>query len=737
MAYQGGYATGFQNPTAGATQDLAGTTAGTSTVAGALDVAAGGVAHALAGSTAGVSTTTGALAVAVPLAGTSAGASTVTGTAAVDRPLAGAPAGNSTTTGALTVVTTHALAGATSGASTATGALGVVQSLAGSTGGTSATTGTIGAVLAVAGTIAGQSTATGALGATLGLSGAAAGQSSGSGTLAVAYTLAGAAAGTSTVTGATGSLQALAGTAAGTSTVGGAGGAPVPWSPDQLSGLEVWLKADALALVDGAAVDTWADASGNGADAVKGTFAAPTLETNELGGLPVVRFTAAAGQALRVVHTVDLPYTVLVLGRLTGGTNGRLFGSIYPDARNWLVGWWNGTQDSLYAEGFVNSGGSATANWRQYSAYGDGAAPTGFYGDGTLIAENTSGMQGPNGRFALSGYAPASGEELSDGELAEVVVFDRVLSTLERQQVEGYLAHKWARAAVLPSAHPFKAAAPAGTGGGGGVVEFNVDRGLAGVAGATSTVTGAMEVAHSLAGTAAGHSQVAAGLEGHWSLLGATGGASGASAELVVERGLVATATGTSSASGELGLTSPLAGVAAGHSGASAALDTAKGFAGTATGQSSASGTLVVSHPAAGATGAQSSTSGALSVARPLAGVAAGHSALAPYDLAVSRALDGRVVGTSTALAAILDVVRTLEGRSDGVSTVTGDLEALLGGIGVVHPVITVGASVYRVITPAPVGSGARAGPSRNGVAAGRSETDAETDDSRTFVEVS
>ena len=38
----------------------------------------------------------------------------------------------------------------------------------------------------------------------------------------------------------------------------------------------------------------------------------------------------------------------------------------------------------------------------------------------------------------------------------EILVYNRALSTLERQTVEGYLAWKWSLQGSLPTSHPFK-----------------------------------------------------------------------------------------------------------------------------------------------------------------------------------------------------------------------------------------------------------------------------------------
>ena len=47
------------------------------------------------------------------------------------------------------------------------------------------------------------------------------------------------------------------------------------------------------------------------------------------------------------------------------------------------------------------------------------------------------------------------------GEIAEVVAYNRVLPDLVREQIEGYLAHKWGLSSLLPDIHKYKVAVPA------------------------------------------------------------------------------------------------------------------------------------------------------------------------------------------------------------------------------------------------------------------------------------
>src|ERR1043166_834896 len=68
--------------------------------------------------------------------------------------------------------------------------------------------------------------------------------------------------------------------------------------------LVMWLKADSLALADGAAVNSWGDSSGSGHDAVKLTgWNAPTFATNGINGHPALLFSSNT-QSLFVTNNV-------------------------------------------------------------------------------------------------------------------------------------------------------------------------------------------------------------------------------------------------------------------------------------------------------------------------------------------------------------------------------------------------------------------------------------------------
>lgn len=111
-------------------------------------------------------------------------------------------------------------------------------------------------------------------------------------------------------------------------------------------------------------------------------------------------------------------------GRMIAGTN-----------NNWLLGSWSNTMDNYFCEGTVYGipgSISADTNWRIYTGTcnlpGDSY---GFYINGTSIATNANGSQGPNG-LRIGGAS--NDTEYSDGQFAFIMLYNRVLTQSEITQ---------------------------------------------------------------------------------------------------------------------------------------------------------------------------------------------------------------------------------------------------------------------------------------------------------------
>jgi hypothetical protein len=74
--------------------------------------------------------------------------------------------------------------------------------------------------------------------------------------------------------------------------------------------------------------------------------------------------------------------------------------------------------------------------------------------NGTLNITSTTTGTITRDRFVLG--ARVSGSNFLPGRMYEVTNYNRSLSTIERQQVEGYLSWKWGLQTLLPTSHPFK-----------------------------------------------------------------------------------------------------------------------------------------------------------------------------------------------------------------------------------------------------------------------------------------
>jgi hypothetical protein len=106
------------------------------------------------------------------------------------------------------------------------------------------------------------------------------------------------------------------------------------------------------------------------------------------------------------------------------------------------------------------SGSTATPFGLYNDTYASGSAV--LYKNGSQAGTATTAAAFTNSTALYLGTRVLNGtvQNYLTGVIAEVVLFSRALSTVERQQVEGYLAWKWGLTSNLPTSHPFKAIPP-------------------------------------------------------------------------------------------------------------------------------------------------------------------------------------------------------------------------------------------------------------------------------------
>jgi hypothetical protein len=223
--------------------------------------------------------------------------------------------------------------------------------------------------------------------------------------------------------------------------------------PSQIADLAAWFRADALALTDGAAVATWADSSGNGRDGTQGTAGQrPVYKTGIVNGLPVVRFDGvddnlAVDALASLFNGNDAPGSVFAVLKQssTAGTQEVLAldsaGSAQFQA-GYSAGWRVRRRDDAATAKSQTGGTSDTTTF--HIVTWTAAAAANIWKDGAQVVTAGDVDVGTStftrGRI---GKLAAGGEFLA-GDLAELIVFTRVLSSFQRKLVEAYLSVKYA-----------------------------------------------------------------------------------------------------------------------------------------------------------------------------------------------------------------------------------------------------------------------------------------------------
>ncbi len=168
------------------------------------------------------------------------------------------------------------------------------------------------------------------------------------------------------------------------------------------------------------------DQSGNGNDMIPSySGAQPLYVYNGLNNKPILRFDTS--QNIKNSVNFSPPYTVIYAGKQTGPNRGRVLNA----NNNWLLGWWGGNKSQAHFDGWVSQPGgiSADDNPYVYTGTGNGSESTIFENGISKTVNANGGSTGPNG-------LRINDSESSDADVAEIFVFDSVLSTNDRLAVE-------------------------------------------------------------------------------------------------------------------------------------------------------------------------------------------------------------------------------------------------------------------------------------------------------------
>ncbi len=206
---------------------------------------------------------------------------------------------------------------------------------------------------------------------------------------------------------------------------------PIPSLPT--TGLQLWLRADSLVTQTSGLVSQWNDLSGNNRHAFSTGSARPTLASSAaFNNRAVIDFGTVGDKQLGFRRMTNVR-TAFIVGR-----------SIFPSIFQFLLGDSTTFQFHPSNTGLVDAGFAAAAvrdglvflNGRQFAATAANRPST-----PTIMMFQTTGD--------AEASTIARDRALTDnrgwrGEIAEVIIYNRVLSVAERAQVQSYLAQRYA-----------------------------------------------------------------------------------------------------------------------------------------------------------------------------------------------------------------------------------------------------------------------------------------------------
>ena len=211
------------------------------------------------------------------------------------------------------------------------------------------------------------------------------------------------------------------------------------------NGLVMWMDAaddTTFSYSSGTTVSQWRDKSGSNYHMTP-VSAGPTRNAF-LNSRKVLAFTTAQQIWNSSINLVTSAYTVFCVTRLSGTTPSRVLSTQYTGnlGGNWLLGHWGGYVNQYFAEGWIAYAAYAADNtWRMYM--GDWGGPSNDIADAFSNGTSIRNQPSADASAGPLGLGINISSEVSTCEAAEIVVFNRLLSTTERKQVHTYLGQKW------------------------------------------------------------------------------------------------------------------------------------------------------------------------------------------------------------------------------------------------------------------------------------------------------
>ena len=225
---------------------------------------------------------------------------------------------------------------------------------------------------------------------------------------------------------------------------------------DSAPGLQLWFDAndvnadyepdDVFDFISDSRISMWGDKSGKTNNPVQGTEnKMPRWTPLSLNQKPIVSFDSNFGEIFDIQNAVSNPEFIFIVHKQNTTGSSKVLG---------------GDLSTTNPDGFFSleaaSGGieiiseESTSNWTVNSMriVPDGQS---LWINGRVVGSDAD---------SSSALALNKVGEAFNGEIAEILVYNESVNSVNRQKIEGYLAHKWGLVANLDPIHPYSLSPP-------------------------------------------------------------------------------------------------------------------------------------------------------------------------------------------------------------------------------------------------------------------------------------
>jgi len=226
------------------------------------------------------------------------------------------------------------------------------------------------------------------------------------------------------------------------------------FSPTDIAGLIVWVKADTGISQSGGVVTSWADQSGQGNDFASSAGAEPTLISSEINSLPAVDFAGDKYMTASVNYTFT-GQTFLIVFKYSSNasTYGRLFSqwdenntNDFELADSYLPFLRFQGQDEIatYANAWFFAESVSDGNAYLAISKHNGSTFTLQINNGSEVADSST-LNAAIATFAISASnAYFLGNDTFNSKVAEILVYSRALNSQELDNLKTYLNGRYA-----------------------------------------------------------------------------------------------------------------------------------------------------------------------------------------------------------------------------------------------------------------------------------------------------